>query len=219
MSSYYILDTNESLILKFNDNWEYVGNMNVSSPNYMISVNNEHLFITSDEGIIKMNVDLDLIQTYNSLAYIGICYNETNNTFMVVSNLLKQIDIFNLNLTIVDTISLSKYSPWSIEKNNNKLYVGTITSEILVIENKVILQKLEICMGVTSFINSILIDQYDYMAVVCGAEDVLHLYYTNGSWVGISWVVYSTPEYIGYDSNGRFVFIMTNELRTFQQNF
>ena len=216
ITSYYVADVNASLILKFNDNWLFLFSTNITSPNYMISVD-EQLFVTSNEGIIKMDQYLNVLQIYNSLPYIGICYNETNRTFLVISNILQQIDIFDLNLRNVENISLSSYSPpWSLVKYNNKLYVGTINSEILVIENKIVTQKFDICMGITSYINSILVDQYDYMAVVCGAEDVTHLYYTNGSWVGISWVVYAQPQYIGYDSKERFVFIMTNELRILQ---
>ena len=216
ISSYYLVDMNASLILKFDDNWVFLTSQNITLPNYMVSVD-EQLFITTNEGIVKMDQYLNVLQNYHSPAYVGISYNETNRTILVVSSILRKIDIFDLNLRQLENISLSMYSPpWSLEKYNDKLYVGTSMSEVLVIENKKVTHIFNVCMGITSYINSILVDQYEYMALVCGRDDVTHLYYTNGSWVGISWVVYSTPQYIGYDSKGRFIFSMTNELRIFQ---
>ena len=166
ISSYYVVDANSSLIMKFDDNWVFLTSANITLPNYLVSVD-EQLFITTDEGIVKMDQYLNVIQTYSSLSYVGICYNETNKTIPVVSSVLQEIDIFDLSLRLVENISLSTYSsPWSLEKYNDKLYVGTVTSEILVIENKIVTHIFDICMGITSYINSILVDQYDYMAIV-----------------------------------------------------
>ena len=85
ISSYYVVDANSSLIMKFDDNWVFLTSANITLPNYLVSVD-EQLFITTDEGIVKMDQYLNVIQTYSSLSYVGICYNETNKTILVVSS-------------------------------------------------------------------------------------------------------------------------------------
>ena len=143
--------------------------------------------------------------------YRGLYYNSSNNTIYVAGQLSQTIDVFDLNLTLVDSISTSTYNPFALQGYKNYIYVGTVSGLILVIENKVILITVKACGDI--FLTSILIDHFGFMALSCFYDQKAYLYYSlNVSYTGISMALAVNPHSINFDSNGYFIVISPSQI-------
>jgi hypothetical protein len=136
---YYVTHYAEGKIFVFDENWNYVS-VKSSFPNvlYMIPVGN-YFYITGQDNIWKTDQQLNVLIRYNSTGssfYRGLYYSSTNDLIYVASYNFKVIHVFNLYLTLNDTISITTYAPLSINEHNNELYVGTTNGTIVLIVNK-----------------------------------------------------------------------------------
>ncbi len=142
---YYVTHYRQDKIFVFDEDWNYVSNKS-SFPEvyYMIPVGN-YFYITGSDNIWKTDQQLNVLIRYNSTGSFpwnrGLYYNSTNDLIYVASSNLLVIHVFNLNLTLNDSISITPYQPWSINENNNELYVGTNNGMMLVILNKQIIKQ------------------------------------------------------------------------------
>ena len=94
-----------------------------------------------------MNILIQYNATGSAPWYKGIYYNCTNNFIYVAPFAFNVIQVFDLNLILNHTFSTATYKPWSIGKYNNKMYVGTYTGTILVLEDEVIINTFNGCNG------------------------------------------------------------------------
>jgi hypothetical protein len=211
---YYVTHHSQCKIFVFDENWNYVSNKS-SFPyvNYMIPLGN-YLFITGRDNIWKTDQQLNVLLQYNSTSsfpvYRGLYYNSTNNLIYVTSSGFNVIHVFNLYLTLNDTISTT-HSPWSINENNNELYVGTLNGLMLVIVNKQIIKQFNGCNKKSVELLSILFDYLNNMATSC-ADNQLYLYNTTVTYLNKSIPTVSKPMYIGLDSKSRLVVVTYTQI-------
>ena len=111
------MDMGADRVFIFNDQWSFISFKAFDSPAYMISIDNS-LYMTGDYNIWKPDQDLNILIQYNSTGdwpgYRGISYNPSNGFIYVAAFWLKEIQVFNLNLTLIRRISTSPHMPWSI---------------------------------------------------------------------------------------------------------
>ena len=114
-TTYYIADNTAESVHMFNEEWKYISSKGlIIDPNYMIAINS-NLYITGYNSIVQTDKNVNVLLRYDYLGvYCGIYYNATNNLIYVVAHALNSIDLFDLNLNLVDSISTSSYSPYSI---------------------------------------------------------------------------------------------------------
>ena len=211
-TTYYALDYNANRIVIYDENWQYLTFKNLTYPAYMITVNNS-LYIAAKNFIYKTDKYLNITKQYNSTSagYHGLYYNSSSNTIYVASYLKYLIDVFDLNLNLVDSINISTYQPWSIQGYKNYIYVGTSTGHLIVIENKVIIQTVTVCN--VAQLTSIQIDNFGYMALSCYNDNKAYLYYSsNVSYTGMSLTYSVNPYLTNFDSNGRFIVTSTSQI-------
>jgi hypothetical protein len=207
---YYVTHRNEHKIFVFDEDLNYVSNRS-SFPNvtYMIPVGN-YFYITGDDDIWKtdqqLNVSIRYDSTGSSPGYRGLYYNSTNDLIYVAPFALQLIHVFNLNLTLNHSFSITTFSPWSINENNNELYVGTNNGMMLVIVNEQIIRQFNGCNQQSVRLNSILFDEFNNMATLCN-NNQLYLYNTSGTYLNKSIPTVSSPRYIGLDSKSRLVVV------------
>ncbi len=209
---YYVTNRATKTIFVFDENWNYVLNKSsFLSVVYMIPEGN-YFYITGDLNIWKTDHQLNVLLQYNSTesspSYRGLYYSSTNDLIYVAPYSLQMIHVFNLNLTLNDTISITPYKPHSINEHNNELYVGTANGTILVIVNKQIINQFNGCNQQIVIIFSIIFDDNNNMATSC-ANNQLHLYNTSGNYLNKSIPAVSSVRYIGLDSKSRLV-VLTN---------
>ena len=123
----------------------------------------------------------------------------------VVARNLREIQVFNLNLSLIRPLSTPTHLPYSITESSNELYVGTWEGIIIVNQNEGIINKFIGCGGNSDFITSILFDPNGYMVNSCYLSNKLYLFSPNGSFTGKSITTPVNPSYIGFDSEGRFI--------------
>jgi hypothetical protein len=82
--------------------------------NYIVNVNSS-LYITGDENIWKTDKYLNILKTFTSSGpkYQGILYNCTENLIYVAPYTNEYLEVFDLNLNVNSTISVSPYNPVS----------------------------------------------------------------------------------------------------------
>ncbi len=212
---YYFTHYNLGEIFVFDEDWNYVSSKS-SFPNvlYMIPVGN-YFYITGNSNIWKTDQQLNVLIQYNSTGsssfYRGLYYSSTNDLIYVASYNLQMIHVFNLNLTLNDTISITTYAPLSINEHNNEFYVGTTNGTILVIVNKQIIKHFNGCNQHSFLLYSILFDDFNNMATSC-SNSRLYLYNTSGTYSNKSIPTVSSPRYIGLDSKSRLVVVTKTQI-------
>ena len=211
-TTYYALDYGANRIIIFDENWKYLTYKNLNKPAYMITVN-ASLIISGNNNIYKTDKYMNNVNLYNnpSALYRGLYFNSSSNSIYVAVNTRSAIDVLDLNLTLVDSIPTSTYQPWSIQGYKNYIYVGTTTGKLFVIENKDIIQIFVVCSG--SYLTSIVIDHFGYMALSCNTDQKVYFYYSaNLSYTGINVMYEVEPYFINFDSHGRFVVISRHQV-------
>ncbi len=207
-SYYFVSDYDLNKIFILNESWSYVSSKTFSSPAYLTTIGNS-LYATGDSNIWKLDQNLNILIQYNAApAYRGIYYNSTNGLIYTAAFDRNMIHIFNLNLSFHHFIS-TPYEPWS--EYNYQIYVGTLQSQILVIENEVIINTFFVCNS-WSLVSYILFDQCGLMATSC--YYILSLKRPNGAFINYLNIP-SQPRYIGFDSNGQFVQISAYQIRIY----
>jgi hypothetical protein len=213
---YYVTHYFEGKIFVLDENWNYITNKS-SFPNaaYMIPVGN-YFYITGKDYIWKTDQQLNVLITHtnstgSSPKYGGLYYNSTNDLIYVASEVLQVIYVFNLNLTLNDSISITPYQPYSIKEHNNELYVGTTNGTMLVIVNKQIIKQFNGCNQQSVFLYSILFDDLNDMATSC-SNNQLYLYNSTGSYLNKSIPTVSSPTYIGLDLKTRLVVVTLTQI-------
>ena len=83
---------------------------------YMISISNS-LYMTGNYNVWKVDQNWNILINYNpggNPYYYGISYNPSNGLIYVVALHLKEIQVFNLDLTLNRRYSTSQHNQWSI---------------------------------------------------------------------------------------------------------
>jgi hypothetical protein len=205
---YYVTHFSQDKIFVFDENWNYVSNKSsFLNVNYMIPVGN-YFYITGKYNIWKTDKQLNVLFQYNSNGssphYVGLYYNSTNDLIYVAPDNFRMIHVFNFNLTLNDSISITPHRPWSINEHNNELYVGTNNGIMLVIVNKQIIKQFNGCNQQSVEVFSILFDNLNNMVTLCNNYQ-LYLFNTSGSYLNKSIPTVSFPFYVGFDSKLRLV--------------
>ncbi len=206
-TSYYVMDELANRTYLLNDNYDYVTDRTFTLPQYMVTVNSS-LYITGKSNIWKTDKYLNILITHNESAvanYNGIYFNCTDNLIYVASTGYKYFQVFDLNLTLNHNISVSPNNPRSFGEYNNELYVGTNQLLVLVIVNKIVIRNFMGCSSSPIF--SLVIDNYGLIAIVCYSNNLVNLYYYNGTSTGYNLTTPTKPTYVGIDSKGRFVLL------------
>jgi hypothetical protein len=212
---YYVTEFWQGKIFVFDENWNYVSTKSSFSYVYYMIPGGNYFYITGNGNIYKTDQQLNVLIRYDSTGsfplYRGLYQNSTNDLIYVAPFALQVIHVFNLNLTLNDSISITPYRPWSINENNNELYVGTTNGTVLVIVNKQIIKQFNGCNGQSVFLFSILFDDFNNMATSCDNKQ-LHLYNTAGTYLNKSIPTVSSPRYIGLDSKSRLVVVTSTQI-------
>ena len=180
------------------------------------SPNSTHFFVM-DRG--DLNILINHEPTGGSPHYRGISYNPSNGLIYVAAYWLNEIQIFTLDLNLIRRLSTSPNYPWSIAESSNQLYVGTYGGIIIVYQNEIIINQFNGCDGNNDVLTSILFDQNGYMATSCyNPTSKLYLFAPNGSFTGKYLTTPDYPQYIGFDSKGRFIQISGYEIIIYNWN-
>ena len=211
---YYVLDYWRGVYI-LNDQWSFISFKEFYSPQYMINIGNS-LYMTGWDNVWKVDKDLNILRNYNpgqAPFNRGISYNPSNGFIYVAAWNIAEIQVFNLNLTLIRRFSTSPHYPSSITISSNKLYVGTSGGMILVYQNEILINQFNGCNGNSVWITSIFFDPNGYMATTCAnPTNKLYLFSPNGSFTGKSITTPRYPQYIGFDSKGRFILISWNQI-------
>jgi hypothetical protein len=159
----------------------------------MITINS-NLYITGEYNIWKTDKYLNVLIAHNEsgAGYRGIYFNCSENLIYETSKSYTYFQVFNTNLTLNYTASVSPNYPYSFYEYNNELYVGTAYGVlVLVIVNKVIIRSFNGCSA--SPLNSIVSDTFGVLMISCPANDLINLYYSNGTYTVNSLTTSSNP--------------------------
>ena len=210
---YYAIDS-FAYVYILNDDWSFITFKTFYSPTYMTKIQNS-LYMIGFLNVWKIDQDLNILINHNpggTPIYYGISYNPSNSLIYVAAYGLKEIQVFNLDLTLIRRFSTSPHAPFSITEFSNQLYVGTWEGIILVYQNEEIINQFNGCDGNGVYLTSILFDRNGYMATSCYGINKVYLFSSNGSFTGKSLTTPYGPSYIGFDSKGRFIQISEKQI-------
>ena len=210
-TSYYVTDYWGHNIILLNYNYDHVTNKTFIHPAYMLTINS-NLYITGYSNIWKTDKYLNVLIAHNEsgAGYRGIYFNCSENLIYAASRFYTYFQVFNTNLTLNYTVNVSSYYQYSFSEYNNELYIGTTNNTVLVVVNKVIIRSFNGCSA--SPLNSIVSDNFGFMAISCETISKIDFYHSNGTYTGNSLTTSSNPMYVGFDSKGRFVLISQNQI-------
>jgi hypothetical protein len=116
-------------------------------------------------------------------------------------------------LTLNHNIGVSPNNPRSYDEYNNELYVGTNQLLVLVIVNKIVIRSFTGCSSGPLY--SLVADNYGFIAIACFSNNLVNLYYYNGTSTGYNLTTPTKPAYVGFDSKGRFILLTLNQIRIY----
>ena len=212
------------MIVLIDEYWEYKSSIQfIDSPNYM-KANGNQLFISGNDGLYKTDQYLNVTQTYQSYGayYKGLYYNTTSALLYAGNVYNHYLSVFDQNLTTLRTISTGSYIPYSFSFFDDTVYIGTspvsspnLGGTILLLRNESIINVYSSICSLSSYITSILIDKYGFMAVTCYSDNMAHLYHINGTNMNIDMSFSSNPTSLAIDSKGRLVINNGNEINIY----
>jgi hypothetical protein len=181
-NGYYAFMHYINTLVVFNKYWENINYFQISTDMYSfaygINIDNEFYF-SGNNGIKKrdkyMNLTKQYIQYCNCRA---IVYNKTNNLIYVADTVQLRILILDRNLSFVSAINTTGYTPYGLAVYDDKLYVGTVSGSILVIQGGIIVKNFTTPCVTMSKIS---IDDYCYMLLLCQSPAYVYLFHTNGT--------------------------------------
>ncbi len=188
----------------FDENWEFkTVSSNIANPALIKPVGNE-IFIAAENGVYKTDKNVNILASYTSsgAGYRGIFFLQATNIVVVASYLRNRIEIFDRNLIYITNIPIPTM-PYSFGEYEGKMFVGTSTGQIIVINNYQIIKTY--ITGCTSYISSFIIDPEGYLLYFCYNNYGVYLYHTNGTDMGKSIKTSTSSENIRIDSKGRLI--------------
>jgi hypothetical protein len=210
-TSYYVIDYIANTIYLLNDNYGYVAMITFSAPQYMIVVNSS-LYITGDRYIWKTDKYLNILITYPTTTvhnYNGILLNCTENLIYVAPYAYTNLEVFDLNLHLNSSISVSPHNPRSLAEYNHELYVGTLADLVLVVVNKAIIRSFSACSGAR--ITSMVFDEFGLMAIACRENNLVKLFHSNGTYTTKNLPTTNVAN-AQFDTKGHFVILLGTQL-------
>jgi hypothetical protein len=211
-TSYYVADTTTGNVFLLNDNYGYVTKKPFSNPSYIINVNSS-LYITGDSNIWKTDKYLNILVTYSTTTvhnYDGILFNCTDNLIYAAPYTYTYFQVFDLNLALRNSVSVSPHNPRSLAEYNNELYVGTLADFVLVVVNKAIIRSFIACSA--SRISSMVFDEFGLMAIACRDNNLVKLFYSNGTFTTKSLATTLKVLNVRFDTKGRFAISLTTQM-------
>ena len=216
-TKYYVSDFDINQILIFNENWEFVeskqffksvSSMKRIGDKILVSINTQsktYLHTLDNNFNFLQNASTGLMSSY-----LDFWYNELNEFIYIPSHNHQRIDVYDQNLILLKSISVPGYYIKSINGYKNILYAGTLTGEILVIENDKITKFFKVCNKLYAY--SIQFDSMGLMAVNCYYEKSIKLFTVNG--VNMNWSKNTTESsnYFDIDSKGRMIILTSHEI-------
>jgi len=203
----YLMDYDASKVFILNDQWSFISFKVFTNPAFMISISN-CLYMTGQSNVWKLDQDLNILINYNpggsTPSYRGISYNPSNGLIYVAARYLIEIQVFNLDLSLIRLFSTSPNTPYSMTFSSNQLYVGTSVGMILRYQNEILINQFGGCNGNSDYLRSILFDPNGYMATSCYSNK-LYLFSSNGSFTNKSITTPLYPQYIDFDTKDRFI--------------
>ena len=119
---FYVMDFGAYTVYILNDQWSFISTKVFTNPKFMISII-IYYYMTGQYDVWKEDKDLNILINYNrggNLWYRGISYNPSNGLIYVVAWNFVEIQIFNMDLTLIRRISTSPHFPCSITISSNQ---------------------------------------------------------------------------------------------------
>jgi hypothetical protein len=194
----------------FDSNWKSLDYVDFYHPVNMV-VAGEVIYITDVSYLYLTDYNLNLISRIYVSNYRSISFDSFNSRLYTSSLDFNSIRIYGSSLNFIDSFSTLPYEPWALTYFNNKFYVGTQNGQILVYQNKTVIQQFQGCNNISTSVYSILFDNYGYMAISCFHGD-FYLYFINGTYTNKKFSTPSAKTYIDFDASARLVLISTNHI-------
>ena len=189
---------------EYDQNWNLVNSIPITGTASLITVNDANgkkFFVTTSMGILKLNSNFNILNSFLNVyaSFYGLTYNSATDHILVTSS--RGLYIFDPNLTLIKIYNLATSTPTDIEEFNGKFYVSTANGMIYVLTNEISSNSFQTA---CTYIRSIAIDNYGYIAVLC-SNSIVYVYNTNGGYMNIKWMNSTfLPNDMSFDAYGAF---------------
>ncbi len=203
----------------FNENWQNIGSKPFTTGTKNTRNIGSEVLITANPNLpalttlYKTDKSLNIVKssaTSLMSSYLDSWYDQSRDLIYITSHNNQRIDVYDRNLSLLKTISVTGHYPKSIMGYNASLYVGTLEGDVLVIENDRIIRSFKVCTGY--YVHNIHIDASGNMALSCYMDQLIKLYTVTGLNMNLSKRITSPPTFFDIDSKGRLVVLTSNEI-------
>lgn len=204
----------------FDLDWRYNNTISFNQPTG-IKILANFIYIATVTQIQKFSIENDfntpLITSVIAGIYSTLEYDQSKDVIVTININNNSITYFDKNLTYLNSLDLPNNTPRliSLAFFNQKIYAGTYTNVILVIENSTILATYSNICRAAGGLSAIYIDFYGYMAVGCQYDYYIYLYHTNGTNIGLYLNITNSLTSIRFDTKDRLVAIGGSQILIF----
>ena len=219
---YYAIDHTLSRIVTFNQNWVYQGYQSSPYPNpYMTKYVDGYFYFSSNYYFYKTKSNLDVVNYYQNFAahYRQFAYDPSKSKFYVAPSHLNRIDVFETSCLLLQSIKLDD-KPYGLAFYDGNIFVANAhKNQILLVQNGLIKKNITIehcqCPTCGRQINSIKVESFGYLVIICYDSKIISIYDLNGIYMNAK-ISTSTHLYIvEMDTRGRVVVIESKSLDIF----
>lgn len=204
---YYVTDFGLNKIIVFDSDWQFKFYVDSPNPMYVKSIKDQ-IYVTATGYFTIYDNYLNTTQQIPKLNLKGIDYNAATDEFTVAETLNTRITTYPTSLSGSTIVDLTPFTAFSVALYNGDYYVGTQSSQIIVVRGSVVIKNYNnVCAGFTTTVTSICFDQFGYMLISCHDNKAVFLYHSNGTYTGLMFNTTGKPQSIRYDSKGRLIVI------------
>jgi hypothetical protein len=169
----------------YDSNWVYRFSFLIPSVAYGIVANNFYYFSTFPNtiniyGLIKTSLTSStIIKSYGTVDTYRVLYYDSINSRIIACSTSNRVDIFNLDLNLLSSVTLQGFGPHGVTVYNSRIYVASYyTGNVAVISNNLIVTTtyLSRCLGP---LGAISVDSFGYFALSCGGDGKVYIYDSN----------------------------------------
>lgn len=168
-------------------------------------------YIGESNGLIAIDINLNVLNEYVGDYYFQLYYNQKNNTLIAANTGANRIDIFDLTLVLIRSIIVSSMygDVHGVYMYNDIIYAGSANGQVLITNNIAVVSSFNtLCPMSKVSLFFLYIDPCGVIAVPCYTSQKVYFYYINGTILSTQITTFTdNPNFIGRDYNDKLIIL------------
>ena len=209
----YLIPTSCDKLLRFDMNWNFIDSTTLPYCIFGLTVvksGNDFVYYGSTFGVVKLDKNFNELSYYfqSTFAFADPYFNVSNNRlYCTIKEVFNGLYVFDQDLTFIKQLRIGDDALMTVVEFNNKLYAGSTTGKIWVLENEIIVNSFQTL--VDRPIHKLGFDTLGQFTFTNYDQDMF-VYNYNGNYLSITLKSPAYGSFGGMDLSGNLIFFCNN---------